>query len=220
VRNVRLHAAKQLNRDASEDGEPTTATNKPVHKMKRKRRTLSLEAEIKLKARQIMDEQMAEAMKAAALMIVGRKLDEIRQILGAAGLAQPGMVPSGQRIVVGAIGQNGAANGTVHQNPNPSVEHPCVQCGREGVRRTKPNRFNRTGSWYCAAHVRMAAQSDGEDAMDSALLGGTAQPPMTKQPVVAAAPPVEMARPNAPAPVQEAAGEASLDAAMASLGVN
>lgn len=211
-----MDAANGISGDAGEAGESPSTVSKPIRttmKRKRRTRTLSLEAEIKLKAKQIIQEREAEAYKAAALMICSRKLDEVSSLLRSIGATSTGI----------AMAQSGISGAPAARpispviQPNP-VEHPCCQCGREGVRRTKPNRFNRTGSWYCAAHVRMAAMTDGEDRMDAALLGGTAEPPIVKQPVVAPAPPVQMVQPSAPP--QEPAGEASLDAAMASLGFN
>ena len=188
-------------------------------KVKRRTRTVSIEAEIRAKARQIMDDQMAEAMKAAALMIVGRKLDEIRTILSSAGL--------GRELAVVAQGApyNPSRQPVVQQQ---TVEHACVTCGRESIRRTKPNQWNRTGSWYCPIHVGLAAQSEFEDARDNALLGPQAGP-KPKPAVVQTHAPTVMRQESEPQPEvqiqptatgpQDVPGAGSLGDAMAALGV-
>lgn len=186
-------------------------------KTKRRKRTLSLDAEIRAQAKQIYASGMAEAYKAAAITIVGRKLDEIRTILNVAGFSAPTVLA------------NAATNAARPNQPvNAQVENPCIQCGREGVRRTKPNAFNPTGSWYCKAHEGLAAQSEFEDRIDNALLGAQ-KPPEAKKPVliqtnapakIAAEQPVPQEaqiQPTASGPAE--AGADSLAAAMQGLGL-
>lgn len=138
-------------------------------KKRRRKRQVGLEAEIRLKAREIYESGMAEAMRAAALMIVARKQDEILAILRGAGLqgaAQLVMPTYNQPAVV----------------QSPKVEHPCKHCGREGVKRTKPNRFDPAGSWYCISHVPLASAQEVEDRVDNAILGPP--PAAPKKPVL------------------------------------
>ena len=171
-------------------------------KKRHRHRQPSLDAEIRAAAKQIMATQMAEAYKAAALGIVARKLDEIRAILQGAGVAQL-LVSPAMAIQAPTVAR-------------PIVEHPCVQCGREGIRRTKPNAFNRTGSWYCQAHVALAAQSDFEDRVDGALIGAQAAT-IKPKPVV-----VQTQAPAVIKPQEEVAvfdPEDPLKAAMSQLGV-
>ena len=175
-------------------------------KKRRRHRQPSLDAEIRLAAKQIMATQMAEAYKAAALGIVARKLDEIRAILNAAGVGQ---------VYSGSIPAFNATGPAPVRPVATVVEHPCVQCGREGIRRTKPNAFNRTGSWYCQAHVALAAQSDFEDRVDAALIGSVAAPIKTKPVVVQTQAPAVI-KPQEEAPAEP---EDPLKAAMSQLGV-
>lgn len=130
---------------------------------RRRYRAPSLETEIRVKAKQIMADQMAEAMTAATLIIVSRKLDEIRALLQNAGF------PQIQTPVL-------AANRNTGINQGVSIEHPCVQCGREGVRKTKPNKFNRQGSWYCLAHAKLAQVTEYEDKIDAGFNQGSPIP--------------------------------------------
>lgn len=161
--------------------------------MPRKRyRTPSLETEIRVKAKQIMADQMAEAMTAATLIIVSRKLDEIRALLQNAGF------PQIQTPVL-------AANHNTSINQGVTIEHPCVQCGREGVRQTKRTRFNRQGSWYCLAHQKLAAVQDFEDRVDAGFNQGA---PIPNQ---------QVNRQVAPQGPVESAGSGNLAEAMASL---
>ena len=153
-----------------------------------------------------MEQRAEDAYKAAALMICSRKLDEIRAILQGAGVAQVG-----QFSIAGQI----SAQPVVRQAA-PVVEHPCVQCGREGIRRTKPNAFNRTGSWYCQAHVALAAQSDFEDRVDGALIGAQAAT-IKPKPVVVQTQAPAVIKPQEEVAVPEP--EDPLKAAMSQLGV-
>ena len=124
-----------------------------------RKRKISPEAEIRAKAKQIMAEREAEAYKAAALMIVSRKLDEIREILSGAGLSArdvSSLVPQGTPV---------SRNVSLVQ-PAP-IQHACTYCGAESVYRTKPNRYNRTGTWLCRVHVGLRKQHEQV---------GTAQP--------------------------------------------
>lgn len=133
---------------------------------RRRHRTPSLETEIRVKAKQIMADQMAEAMTAATLIIVSRKLDEIRALLQNAGF------PQIQTPIV--LAANRAVNSSIDQSgQRPVIEHPCVQCGREGVRKTKPNKFNRQGSWYCLAHAKLAQVAEYEDKVDAGFNQGS-----------------------------------------------
>lgn len=96
----------------------------------------------------------AEIYKVAALTIVSRKLDEITDLLRSAGFGQS----------AGGIYQKMAAMGAPGVRP-PSVtpvgiQHPCTYCGVESVYRTKPNRYNRTGTWLCRAHLAMRSQHE------------------------------------------------------------
>ena len=130
--------------------------------MRRKRKT-SPEAEIRAKAKQIMAEREAEAYKAAALMIVSRKLDEIRDLLQGVGYTaanQPvGLVRNLQTNTQAAVPGVGG--------PQAPIQHACTYCGAESVYRTKPNRYNRTGTWLCRVHVGLRKQHEQV---------GTAQP--------------------------------------------
>lgn len=128
--------------------------------MKRKRK-VSPEAEIRAKAKQIMAEREAEAYKAAALMIVGRKLDEIADLLRTAGFSSSNVAQTLQ----GSVARQVSAVNPASQPA--AIQHPCTYCGVESVYRTKPNRYNRTGTWLCRAHLAMRKQHEQV---------GTAQP--------------------------------------------
>lgn len=183
---------------------------------RRRKRTLSIDAQIRAQAKQIYAAGMAEAYKGAALALVGQKLDEIRTILVTAGVGIPGAYQANQFAA-----QRAQLAGVAGQTPVPApVENPCVQCGRTGVRKTRPNAFNRTGSWYCAAHQALAGQADAEDRIDNAILG-PAKAIAKPRPVVIQTHPVEM-RPQEQAPEQPAqeAPPDQLKEALASLGVN
>lgn len=163
---------------------PAPSTIRSGHAKKRKRGH-SLESEIRRQARQIYEQGMADAMKAAALMIVARKLDEIKALLQATGVNAP---------VVGVANWNSP----VAPQPQlaPVVRNPCVHCGREGVYKSKPSQWNRTGSWACRAHIALLGQIEQEDRLDKAI-----QPQPTPAPPSALAP-------------QPAPGASSLEAAM------
>ena len=198
---MRLSTPNGTERDASAKGKPNAAGNvEPLRVVKRKRhRTPSLDAEIRNAAKQIIKTQMAEAYKAAALGVVARKLDEVKAILNAAGFVGIGTITNHVQPMAAGVPS------LVPQQ----VENPCCQCGRPGVRRTRPNNFNPTGSWFCAAHQVLAARSDFDDAMDRQLIG--AAPPMTqRKPVLVQTqapavmrPQVEQPAPPAPEPTPE-----------------
>jgi hypothetical protein len=144
-------------------------------KRRRRRRQMSLDMEIQRSAKQIYEQGFSEAMKAAALMVCARKLDEVRTLLVAAGLNTAGFPRIG---------------GETHQTPAASavVTNPCVHCGRQGIYKTKPSQFNRTGSWYCRLHQPLANQIEAEDRMDRSLapapaLAAPTQPEMFAPPV-------------------------------------
>jgi len=188
---------------------------KAVPKKRRRARVLSLDAEIRASAKQIYESGMAEAMRAAALMIVARKLDEVRTILGAVGINTNNVAG-----MVGGLPSNGVVQPVRQQQP--AIEHPCVQCGREGVRKTRPNQWNRTGSWYCYDHQALAARSEVEDQVDNALIGPQAGPKLAPKPAIVQQAPAVMVPQAEAAPIvaAEPAGESSLDQAMAALGVS
>src|SRR5262249_55031852 len=60
----------------------------------------------------------------------------------------------------------------------------CVDCGRPGVYRTKPNRkWNPWGSWYCRMHEADARQREAEDELTDRLMPSlrAANPPQAIQ---------------------------------------
>lgn len=160
---------------------------------KKHRRSTSLEVEIRRSAQQIFDSGMGEAMKAAALMICARKLDEVRSILAATGF---------NGLVTGVSVTATPPVQAVATPAPPPIKNPCVQCGRTGVYKTKPNQFNRSGSWYCRAHLVLGRSGEAEDQMDRML---TPTPP--------AAPPIiqPQAAPSGASSLAEAMGMAELD---------
>lgn len=78
-------------------------------------------------------------MKAAAYMVVAKKLDEIKAILQAA------VGTSGREAPVRSIQPSVSAD-------IPAIQHPCSECGREGSYPIRPNRWNRKGMWLCPIH--------------------------------------------------------------------
>lgn len=188
-----------------------------VVKKRRRSRVMSLDAQVKAAAKQIVASGMAEAMKAGAIIVASRKLDliaqeisEIRSILGAAGInanSMGGLVGSVQPF------QQRAA-----QAPPPPVEHPCFQCGQPGVKRSKPNQWDRSGRWACQVHLPLINLSEIEDRIDGAILGPQAGP-KTKAPVIVQQAPAAMVKQEEMLVVEEPAGAGSLTDAMASLGV-
>jgi hypothetical protein len=191
-----------------------TAVPKPV-KRRRRSKVVSLNAEIRQSAKQIYESGMAEAMKAAALLIVARKMDEVRGLLQAAGI-NPHTV--GGMVVSSAAYQAPSAPQPARQPEGPT----CFSCGRPAVRKSRPNQFNPTGSWVCQIHVPLIAKDEAGDEVDRRFNLNTAPLP---KPQIAAAPPVKIVT-NAPPTIAQQmaeaemppAGEASLDAAMAALG--
>ncbi len=228
VRDLRLHADGRVDGQAGSAESPNgSAAHRPVQAAvkKRRHRQPSLDAEIRSAAKQIAATGMADAMKAGALIVCARKidetqrkLDEIRAILQAAG--------------VGAQAQVVAGHSAPHPVSAPVSAGPaCVHCGRPAVRRTKPNQWNPQGSWFCQIHAPLANQGEFEDALDTHLMGPAKGVALKKKPVVVQTHPVEMRRPaeeqGAPAEAEiqptasagPASGTASLDDAMASLGL-
>lgn len=135
---------------------------------RRRRRTSSLDAELRQTARTIHEQGMADAYKAATLMIVSRKLDEIRGLLVASGLSTPVAMPLPRDVVA-----------TAAPSPPPAqVKNPCKLCGRAGIYKSKPNQFDRSGSWYCRIHMALGTSGEAEDAMDKHL---TPAPPPPQQ---------------------------------------
>jgi hypothetical protein len=198
-----LETQRKSGRKASstESGAPTLRS---VSVRRRKKRGTSLDAEIKAAAKQIVATQMVEAYKAAALSIVGKKLDEIRAILNAAGF-QP------------------AVGSPVYAAPSPqAVARPaqptgplCAICGNAAVRRAKPNRFTiGAPAWYCRVHESLAGQIEAEDRLDNAIIG--AQAPIQKpKPVLQVTNAPAQMVPQNEAPVEAAPQEDALGAAMA-----
>lgn len=144
---------------------------------RRKKRALSLDAEIRKAAKQIEATRMADAYKAAALGIVARKQDEI--------LAKQNEITA----ILRAAGLQGVM-GAVVAGAQPAMRAPqpagptCVTCGQPGVRRAKPNQWNRGNPpWYCATHQVLAGVQEVEDRIDNALIGAPA-PVVKKEPVV------------------------------------
>lgn len=172
---------------------------------KKRKRGRSLDAQIKAKAKEIYASGMADAMKAATGQLVLQKLAELQSLLAA----------TGYRIDnASAIPPAGPAHPVQPAPPpRPVIEHPCTQCGRESVYRSKPHRFNPKGSWYCRDHAGLGVGSDADDQLDKMLLGAP-QGPVVQQaaPVVPAAPPVQMIKESAPPPAQP-------DALMAAMGM-
>lgn len=110
--------------------------------MPRKRIVEPWEAELRDKARELRAERDIEILRTAALMLVGRRLDEIAKIIHSAGFS--GRPQESAPAVLGVDTRAVAASPDVH---------PCQECGREAVIKTKPNKFNRTGSWLCRTHI-------------------------------------------------------------------
>jgi hypothetical protein len=145
---------------------------KVKRKFKQRRQSMSLNAEIRVAARQIHKSGLAEAMTAATLVVVSRKLDELRALVAS---------------VVGSAAMSGMpSHGMAPQLPTatpspppppPAVKNACVHCGREGVYRTRANQWNRTGSWYCRIHMPLAGQIEAEDRMDRAIQPQAPPPP-------------------------------------------
>ena len=158
---------------------------------KRRHRTESLNGEIRRSAKSIYNQQMGDAMKAAALMVVARKLDEVRQILVACGLNSTAVPVTSPAVVFPQT--------ATPAPPIPAaVTNPCVHCGRSGIYKTKPNQFNKTGSWFCRTHMALGGQIEAEDRFDRSLTQ------------IAPAPPPEVP----PTSVPPAAGASSLSEAM------
>lgn len=187
---------------------PKIDTENAKPKRRRRRRNqqqMSVDAEIRQSARQIYESGLGEAMKAAALVVVARKLDEIRNLVVASGLSINGLDQNA--ILPGlSVPLPGAQPSPPPVAPPPL--NPCVHCGRPGVYRSKPNPFNRTGSWVCRAHLPLVGQIEAEDRFDRTL-GGEAPPPAQNPVVVPSVPPPS---PGSNGPV--AAGASSLAEAM------
>lgn len=151
-----------------------------MKKPKPRPRRPSLDSEVRKHAKAIFANGMTEAMKAGMLVVCAQKLDEVQRslseintILRLAGFNAPlpglaGTITHSPVMVAGG----GAP---------PPVEHPCVDCGRAGVRRSKPDPYNPTGSWFCELHKAKAGRQESENALDQALLG-QAKPIITNRP--------------------------------------
>lgn len=173
-------------------------------KPKKRKRALSLDAEIKRSAKQIYATGMAEAMRAATLGIVARKLDEIRAILAASGLGMPTTPVTPLSGVTAAPPSPPTA---------PPVLNPCVECGRQGAYRSKPHKFNPKGSWYCRGHMALAGKLEAEDAMATKAQpanGATLPVPLSGTIAPPSAPPVEVVAPAIPSGLAMAMGLAEL----------
>ena len=161
---------------------------------RRRRRGSTLESEIRASAKQIYANGMSEAMKAAALLVVSRKLDEIRTLLSASGLGGAALGAGTPSPLFPTATPTPAA-----QPSPPQIQNPCVTCGRPGVYRSRPNQFNKSGSWYCRVHQKLGVSTDAEDRMET----------------VAIQPPSQAVQPAAPMPApQPAPGASSLSEAM------
>jgi hypothetical protein len=185
-----------------------TKAIKLAPKRRRKRRT-SIDAQIMARAREIQASGMAAAMNAAIGQLVLEKLTDIQSLLGATGY----QVSAGPPLP--GIARTATAPPPLQQ---PKVEHPCTQCGREGVYRTRPNKFNPQGSWYCAAHQGLGGRSDLEDHVDatSGLIQGPPLKNVKPPPVITVMqppPPPEAHAPAAPT-LQQAAEDDVLKQAM------
>jgi len=129
-----------------------------VKRRRRRSRSLSVQGEIRRSAKQIYEQGMAEAMKAAALLIVARKLDEVHALLVGSGVG------------TSAVRNTAVPPTTPATTPSPpAVKHPCVHCGRESIYKSKPNQFNRTGSWVCRVHMVLARSDEVEDQFDQRM---------------------------------------------------
>ena len=178
----------------------------PVKKRRRKR-TQSLDARIQAKAREIHASQMAAAMNAAIGMEILQKLDELNSFIAASGYrfsaAAPSVVTQSQRA----------------PSPPPNqVENPCIHCGRAGVYRTKPNKFNVKGSWFCRDHAALGGQTEIEDRMDAGLLGAPAGPPIGTKPAVVDASQMIILPPTAPIEAEVPAAAPMADALALAMG--
>lgn len=182
-----------------------SAIGKPTGRRKRarrRRRVLSLNGEIRQQAKQIQQQGMSEAFKAAALMICARKLDEVKSILAVAGLSGVGI---SQNILPGLASQPPP---TKPLPPSP-IENPCVQCGRSGVYKSKPSQWNPTGSWWCQTHKVLAYQTEAEDRIDRSM------PSLTAPIVPSSPPPMQNPQRNNPVgPTPPSPGAGSLQEAM------
>ena len=162
----------------------------------KRKRGSAWEAELRAKARELRDERDIEIMRTAALMLVGRRLDEIRALLQAGGFPQA------------AAPMRAAAPAPV-QEPQPApVENPCAHCGRAGVYRTQRNRFNRTGTWLCAIHRVLRAQYEQ---------AGTAQPQLHNEqgaPIADTAETIVLAPPEK----KDTGGDVPLESVLSALG--
>jgi len=157
--------------------------NAVPRKRRRRRRMTSLNAEIRQSAKQIHAQGMAEAMRAATLMVCTKKLEEIRLILVANGFGNgPPLSRDSPSLAVSSLPSPPATS----QQP-PVVKNPCVHCGREGVYRTRPNQWNKSGSWFCRVHMSLGAGVEAEDRMDRTINpvppSAAAAPAVPPQPV-------------------------------------
>ena len=174
----------------------------PLRKVKKRRRK-NQDSEIRQSARQIYQQGMADAMKAAALLVCSRKLDEIRTILLGAGLS--GVIPAGSIATL----QQATQPSPVQAVP-PPITNPCKHCGRPGVYKSKPSQWDRTGSWFCRAHAVLGTSVEAEDRFDRSMNMGSGPPPVG--PAIAPQPvtPQQFRSSPGASSIQEALGNAEL----------
>lgn len=149
-------------RTKTTDSPDAIAVKRP-RRRRRRSRSVSFHTEIRQSARQIYQSGMVEAMKAAALVIVARKLDEIKSLVAASGLSGAGISQEIATLAGVSAPQHPA------QPSPPPVKNPCVHCGRAGFYRSKPSQFNKTGSWFCKTHLVLARQVEAEDRFDRTI---------------------------------------------------
>lgn len=174
-----------------------------ILKPRRKRtRVPSLETQIRESAKQIHATGMQEAMKAAAYMVVAKKLDELKAILQGISTS-----PNARNLQFDGV-QHQVNGAGVRVEGGAVVEHPCSYCGRESVYRTRPHKFNRTGTWLCRAHLPLRRQHEQAQVTDTRArdANGVVQ---EEAPVVALAP-----------EKKDTGADTTADSVMAALGVN
>ena len=141
-------------------------------KAKRRRRSkvVSIEAQLRQQAKSIYETGMVEAVRVATLGLILKKQDEITALLRAAGIEQHSVVR-----VVGGTAPAPAPRAPVYDGPT------CFQCGRPATRKSRPNKFNPTGSWACQVHEVLLAKSESEDRVDASFMLNQEPMPGPKQ---------------------------------------
>lgn len=174
----------------------TTRTPRPISAKvkKRKQRRVTVDAQLRTLAKSIYESGMADAMKAASLVMVARKLDEVRALLVASGLG------NGLASVTSPLAHSPVlpAAPAPSPPPQPSVKNPCTHCGRESMYRSRPNKFNPKGSWFCQAHMILGQSVEVEDIVDNRFNPNPPPPPPTSppQPQAYVAPPPPQPQPG------------------------